>query len=496
MFDGVLTLAISDPLDERFKAFMAEYRAFRTRQEREAKFRQAAFDNPRSMYNLDEWRKAQSGLRDDQTNLDIKAAALLKDIAGAHKMPIDFMKDEPITAGEFRGTTARFDPKFAFEDWYVSRRKTADGRTLTWSRDYSRSEASATTMPTGEVVFRMRAFDVAASYDSDAVGVLASTIYHEVVHFREVMKDPTMKTERSELAAYGAVVEIQTYIFGLPQRARERNEEKVKEYEQKIDKDQRAKFRYAIGGWLPRWPGTGPDLLTTFHPTESRWEELGTRAARLEAPLNDINADRDALRERIRKEKTVRGDYAGRVRREREALFGPDAPPQPAAPPAPSGIPCGAPPCLPTPVVRRPMYPSIPAPAVPAAPAEPPAQVATAPVDLGRLAEMNMVRLTNLACSAQDQLSQSDFDALWQTIHRAPITVDSRDKFGLQGCAWTLYGELALFSRDPNFQRLSMDWIRQRVVQIQVPVTDSEELRDAPRAPDRPRCRWAGDWCK
>lgn len=499
---------IRKSLDTRFKEMMQEYRAFRKNQQEEARLRQAAFDNPQSMLTLENWRKVQSGLRDEQTALNIKAGTLLKDISAAYRLPVDFHKDEVMTGGAFRGTTTRFDPKFAFEDFYVSRRKTADGRELTWARDYSKSQASASTIPTGEVVFRMRAFETASELDSGAVGYLASVVYHESVHFKESVSDATTKTERSELNAYQAVVERQTYIFGLPRHIREFNQSKVEEFAEKVKKDQRAKFRYSIGGLIPRWPGTGPDLLTTFHPDDKRWDELAERAKDLEAPLDNINAARTALRKRIRDEKNIRGDYEGRVRREYEALYGkPQAPaPAPADDDSSGGSapnPCaghtGSIPCVSVPTVQ-PRYPAVPAPRLPAPPVVPvlPAApvVAAPPIDRRQRAELALVDIANRACSGSGALSQEDFDTLWGRVHKAPVTADSRDRYGLRGCAWTIYGDLAGYSQRDDLGRISVDWLNKRVGEVQAPVTTTDEVPDSPRPPDRPRCRWAGDWCK
>lgn len=496
---------VAGPLNERFSAFMKEYRAFRKHQEREATFRQAASDNPTSVLNLDLWQKSYSGLRDEQAQLNIKAGTLLKDIAAAYKVPIDFTKDETITAGHFRDVTTRFDPKFAFDDSYITRRKTAEGRELTWARDYGNSRASATTTPTGEVVFRMKAFEQAAEHGTDALGILASQVYHESVHFKEVIQDPTIKTERSELHAYKAVADIQNVIFALPREIQEYNKDRVTEFAEKIDKDHRAKFRYSIGSWLPRWPGTGPDLLTTFHPGDQRWEELAEEASRLEAPLKRINDDRAELRRRILLEKTERGDYEGRVARQREAVFGKPQPPVPQTPHDYSSRgsesnPCpGTLPCIPTPRVQ-PRYPAVPAPTLPAQPVVPvlPATAirAAPPVDRRQDGEQALIDLSNRACSGSGALSQSEFDELWARVHKAPISANSRDRYGLRGCAWTIYGDLSRYSQMDDLSHLSIDWLNKRVGEIQAPVTTTDHVPDSPPPPDRPRCRWAGDWCK
>lgn len=490
---------VSDPLNARFRDIMKEYGEFRDRKRTEENLMREALLHQDSILTLDMWHNAYKGLPADEARLRTELVDLLRDVAAAYHIPVSFDDMKPVVGGAFAKTKSQFEPKIAFEDFYVATKPTADHRSLTIVRDYRTENpgAAASTLPNGDVVFRASAFERAAD-EANPLGTLASLIHHEAVHFRELTTTGVKKKEPGEVLAYKEVQGFEDNVYFLSEAYKRNNADRLAMNEKKVRDDRHAKFRYMVGGLLTRFPGTGPDLLSDFQPTDPEWDAMAEKSKTIEAPLDEINRRRKILLKRLTEEKGGRGEYDRRVSAEFNARYGYNGPPAPSEA-SPSGC-SPTRPCAPDTVSSQsPRYPQPPAPVV-AAPAMPAQGIPAQPsLPAGRQGEgpRALADLASRACASPESVDQELFDRAWAKVYGVAIAGDSYRSFGLQGCAAAVYSELTRYNLGEGNGRLSVEWLRELAsTRARPPAVSDENLRYAPKPQDRPRCRWAGDWCK
>lgn len=388
-------------------------------------------------------------------------------------------RDGRVANGPLANSQAHWQPNIQRAENLVYRAFKADGSPF-FMKYPDNGTSYATTLEDGTVFVSERVFSRALEYGDPAI--IASTLHHEGAHFDGLVGKGLRSVEDSEFTALQRELAIDGDI-GLVGKEIESAE---------LQRDRLGKL-------------STMNRRTSPFANAGRSDSNSIEWADAQAGLRAIRQDRERLQRRLearragKPEDTLRdslrapptGDSSNGCGSLGWASGGVPIPPVPCVrevftPPTPPSVVAVAinPPA--TAVTAQPAVPAIPATPIAAMP----------PADRRRNAELALIEISNRACSGADALSQEDFDRLWERVHKAPITTDSRDQYGLRGCVWKIYGDLSGYSQMDELSHLSIDWLNKRVGEIQVPVTSADPVPDSSPPPNRPRCRWAGDWCK
>ncbi len=428
---------------------------------------------------LHEWGEQNATVEEKTAEITSKSKEILRLTQLYYGVGPD-KRDGRVANGPLAKSRAHWQPNIQRAENLVYRAFKADGSPF-FMKYPDGGSSYATTLDDGTTLVSERVFSRAREYGDPAI--IAATLHHEGAHFDGLVGKGLRSLEDSEFAALQRELAIDGDI-GLVAIEIEAAEVK----------------RDRLGNLSTMDRRTSPFINAGLSDSNSiEWADA-------QAGLRAIRQDRERLQKRL---------DARRAGKPEETLRDSLREPTPSGDSSngcgSSGWSSGSVAIPPVPCVRTVFTPPTPPPAVampvnppatavaarPAVPAIPAVPIAGAsPVDRRQNAELALIEISNRACSGSGALSQEDFDKLWARVHKAPITGNSRDQYGLRGCVWKIYGDLSGFSQMDELSHLSIDWLNKRVGEIQAPVTSTDQVPDSSRPPDRPRCRWAGDWCK
>ena len=483
-------------LNQKYDKLNSEIHALEKRKEDELLALDDSARHPQSLAKLDKWKKLHEGMETQEQELSVRLSDFAVEVVAAYRIPVDLASDAQIATGAYAGRGVRFAPKVILSNVYIETLKTPQGRTLTFSRDYTGSRAAGSTLPNGTVLLRPSAF-------GHGIGGLAAFIHHEAVHFKQwTTPGGITTTAESEKEAYAAILghlknDYQTYPeFATGMKA---NFEK---YATEVDKAGQARLRWLIR----KKPGDSTPFkspLVSAIQTDDDWATLKRYSRDLQSKLGVFQEGRRKLDERLLVEREERGEYERRLAQE----LG-----EPWPPPSYSGggngcgigIPGGLSstlPCAPRLPKVEPRYPA--PPPVAARPTEPavaarlpePAQPAfSTPHALNRLAAGG--------CGNPWAFTQEDLDWYWYRLSGTTFNEGSATRLGLEGCQYSLFMRLMQMASERNPERLTTNIFAQAAATARAPAyaqpfEEPYEPRtgSGPASPAVPTCRYHS-WCR
>lgn len=143
----------------------------------------------------------------------------------------------------------------------------------------------------------------------------------------------------------------------------------------------------------------------------------------------------------------------------------------------------------------RPGFPTVFVPALP-----PPAVVATLPRPVERAfsPEISLNSLASNGCADPYALEQEELDWSWSRLLGTRYRPEKADAMGLSGCQRVLFLRLMSMAAAGTPSRLTREDFAAVALEARMPPPQFEEIPEPRRGtqpPDRPRCRFMGDWC-
>lgn len=294
----------------------------------------------------------------------------------------------------------------------------------------------ATTFDDGTVIISYRTLERCIETESPAF--LAATLAHEAVHFNSLIGKGWSSHAANQLNAYIEEARVGTLI-GLNEDDLNGAREKRNSYQYRVNEEQR------LGQY------------SSAYQTQDLSDAYKAEFAEIQEKLRGISAKRDELAAGFEREANER------MRRLQDSVNDP--------------VPPAVPPVLPP----------------PATPAELPR-----PVQPVFVPQWTINALAAAGCLDPRAKSQEELDSDWSRLRGTAYRPDWAESMTLSGCQRVLFLRLLSMASAGTPERLTRDTFAVIATEARSPAPTAEDVPEAVRGtqpPDRPRCRFMGDWC-
>lgn len=340
-----------------------------------------------------------------------------------------------IAGGEMKGELAVWNPIIQ-ESQDLVFRSLRVGKTDQFFKFNNLAGDFATTFDDGTVMISYRTLE--RCVESGNPAFLAATIAHEAAHFDALVARGWRGYHAEQVSAYTAEMRVGSRI-GLDgddlSLARERlATHRVKESSE------------ALSG-----------IVKPAHQPAEQSDANAGEFADVQDDLRDIRVKRDALIARFEREADER------MRRLRDSANDPSPPAAPA-------------------VLPQPVFP-----------AELPR-----PVEPAFVPQWTINALAAAGCLDPWAKPQEELDFDWARLRGTAYRPDWADSMSLSGCQRVLFLRLLSMASAGTPERLTRDTFAAIAAEARSPAPPADDVPEAVRGtqpPDRPRCRYMGDWC-